>query len=85
MVIHITLERKERETREKKREKGEKRREKDVQGQLLSICIQFAKRKNYVNWQKCSKSEKVARPVVDHYPLSELKILMGTYICYSVK
>ena len=37
--------------REKKREKerkGEKRREKerkDVQGQLLSICIQYAKRK----------------------------------------
>ena len=36
--------------REKKREiekkkKGEKRRETDVQGQLLSICIQFSKRK----------------------------------------
>ena len=31
--------------REKRREKREKRREKDVQGQLLSICIQFAKRK----------------------------------------
>ena len=31
--------------REEKREKGEKKREKYVQGQLLSICIQFSKRK----------------------------------------
>ena len=31
--------------REKRREKERKRREKDVQGQSLSICIQFAKRK----------------------------------------
>ena len=45
------LKKKEREKREKER-KGEKRREKEkkrerkgVQGQLLSICIQFAKRK----------------------------------------
>ena len=30
---------------EKERRKGEKKREKDVQGQLLSICIQFSKRK----------------------------------------
>ena len=30
---------------ERKREKGEKKREKDVQGQTLSICIQFSKRK----------------------------------------
>ena len=46
------------ETRE--REKRGENRENNVQGQLLSICIQFAKRKNYVYWQKCSKSEKVA-------------------------
>ena len=42
-------ERKRREKGEKKREKREKKREKekkDVQGQLLSICIQFSKRKN---------------------------------------
>ena len=32
--------------KERKRErKGEKRREKDVHNQLLSICIQFSKRK----------------------------------------
>ena len=39
---------KKREKEREKREKREKRREKerkDVQGQLLSICIQFAKRK----------------------------------------
>ena len=29
------------------------------QGQLLQICIQFSKRKNYRYWQKCSKSQKV--------------------------
>ena len=31
--------------KERKREKKEKKRENDVQGQLLSICIQFSKRK----------------------------------------
>ena len=31
--------------RERKVRKGQKRREKYVQGQLLSICIQFSKRK----------------------------------------
>ena len=47
LVLYIIIDRK-RERKEKKREKerkGEKKREKDVQGQLLTICIQFAKRK----------------------------------------
>ena len=35
---------KKRKKREKER-KGEKRSEKDVQGQLIAICIQFSKRK----------------------------------------
>ena len=33
--------------REKKGEKERKRERKDVEGQLLSTCIQFAKRKTY--------------------------------------
>ena len=62
--------------------KREKREKKDVPKMKL---VHRNAQNSRNNWQKCSKSEKVARPVVDHYPLSELKILMGTYICYSVK
>ena len=43
--------------REKKREKREKKKVKYVQGQLLSICIQFSKRKtNYIEMLEISKT-----------------------------
>ena len=53
-------ERKKWRTRELKKEKTKKKREKDVHAQLLSICIQFSKRKtkyigrnaqNLKNWE----------------------------------
>ena len=45
--------------REKNRER-ERKREKNVQDQLLSICIQFSKRKRKIYWQKYLKSQKVS-------------------------
>ena len=59
---------KQKEKERKKEQKGEKEskrekmRERDVQGQLLSICIQFARK---IYWQKCSKSQKAAAAPAD--------------------
>ena len=62
-----------REKRERKERKGEQRRakeKKDVQGQLLSICIQFSKRKTeYIgrNAQNLKKLVYLSRYLIGHY------------------
>ena len=51
-------------TREKKREKERK----DGQCQLLSICIQFAKRKTMYIGRNNQNLKKLPKPLLDHYP-----------------
>ena len=55
--------------REKKREKERKRERKDVQGQLLSIFIQFSKGKTKYIGRNAQNLKKLPprRPVVAHY------------------
>ena len=52
---------------EKKERKGEKKREKDVQGQLLSICIQFPKEKLNILAEMLKISKSGCRgSIIDH-------------------
>ena len=53
--------------KERKREKREKRIEKDVQGQLLSICIQFSKRKPKILAEMLEISKSWCGSLVAHY------------------
>ena len=56
-------------SRVRKKEKIEKKREKDVQGQLLSICIQFSKRKTKyigINLKKWPLLRNADLYIIDH-------------------
>ena len=68
-----TAEEKKREKKEKKREKekkGEKRRETNVQGQLISICIQFSKRKTKYIGRNARNFKKWLLPRIYNRPPS---------------